>query len=97
MGLTVIGKKYLMLVVGGYDKNIHVYTCLREAQSLAAEKKDAARAGAGFRIIQQTLQVRLGGGDGETFCGVWRPVRGRRGNIFWKTPPATGATGKHWR
>ena len=32
MGLTVVGKKYLMLVVGGYDKNIHVYTCLRQAQ-----------------------------------------------------------------
>jgi hypothetical protein len=29
MELTPIGSKYLLLVVGGYDSNIHCYTCLR--------------------------------------------------------------------
>jgi len=29
MGLTCVGKKYLMLVVGGYDSKIHCYTCKR--------------------------------------------------------------------
>jgi len=27
--MTCIGKKYLLMVVGGYDSNIHCYTCLR--------------------------------------------------------------------
>lgn len=29
MQITTIGKKHLLLVVGGYDSNIHCYTCLR--------------------------------------------------------------------
>ena len=27
--MTPVGKKYLLLVVGGYDRNVHCYTCLR--------------------------------------------------------------------
>jgi hypothetical protein len=30
MELTLVGSKYLLLVVGGYDSNIHCYTCLRK-------------------------------------------------------------------
>ena len=28
--MTTIGKKYILVVVGGYDSNIHCYTCLRK-------------------------------------------------------------------
>lgn len=34
--LTLIGQKYLLLVVGGYDRQIHCYTCPR-AQHIVAE------------------------------------------------------------
>jgi len=27
MEMTLVGKNYLLLIVGGYDKNIHCYTC----------------------------------------------------------------------
>ena len=27
--MSPIGEKYLLVVVGGYDSNIHCYTCLR--------------------------------------------------------------------
>jgi len=33
--LTAVGQKYLLLVVGGYDKNVHCYTCLRNAHQKA--------------------------------------------------------------
>lgn len=29
--MTLLGTKHLLMVVGGYDKNIHCYTCEREA------------------------------------------------------------------
>jgi hypothetical protein len=29
MSLATIGKKHLLLVVGGYDSNVHCYTTLR--------------------------------------------------------------------
>jgi hypothetical protein len=29
MEMTLIGEKYLLVVVGGYDSKIHCYTCLR--------------------------------------------------------------------